>query len=205
MTAPPPVPARAASTASTTSAPIEPLTIGLSSNTSGLPALFSGGVPVTYSVVGNVLTASAGAGNTVFTLTVNANGSWTFDLVRQLDHPAGNNENNLFIDFSSMITARDFDNDPAPPLPGGSFVINVDDDIPVAVDDTDQVLEGASTNGNVLTGVGGDGIPAGADLPGADGFAANTVVGVVHSSNDTVDTNSPALPSASESSAPTER
>ena len=107
----------------------DPLSFGLSTDTSGLPALTSGGVAVTYAVVGNVLTASAG-GSTVFTLTVNADGSWTFDLEGQLDHASGNSENNLFIDFSSIIEAEDFDHDPAAPLPAGSFVINVDDDIP---------------------------------------------------------------------------
>ena len=142
----------------------EPLTIGLSGNTSGLPALFSGGVPVTYNVVGNVLTASAG-GNTVFTLTVNANGSWVFDLQDQLDHAAGNNENNLFIDFSSVITARDFDNDPAPPLPGSSFVINVDDDVPIARNDADEITGGGTTaTGNVITGASTTGGAAGAEL-----------------------------------------
>ena len=50
-----------------------PLTYGLSSNTSGLPSLTSNGVAVTYQVVGNTLTASAG-GNPVFTLVVNADG-----------------------------------------------------------------------------------------------------------------------------------
>ena len=65
----------------------QPLTFSLSTDTSGLPALTSGGVAVTYAVVGNLLTASAG-GNTVFTFALNGTtGAWTFTLVDQLDHP----------------------------------------------------------------------------------------------------------------------
>ena len=62
-----------------------PLTFTLSTTTSGLPVLFSHGEQLTYSVNGNVLTASTST-NVVFTLTVNANGSWAFDLLDQLDH-----------------------------------------------------------------------------------------------------------------------
>ena len=57
----------------------------------GLPALTSDGVAVTYSVVGNVLTASAGA-TTVFTFTLDpTTGANTFTLLGQLDHPPGGN------------------------------------------------------------------------------------------------------------------
>jgi hypothetical protein len=56
----------------------QPPTFGLSTVTSGLPSLTSGGVTVTYAVVGNTLTASAGA-NTVFTFSLNGtSGAWTF-------------------------------------------------------------------------------------------------------------------------------
>ena len=50
-----------------------PLTYSLSTDTSALAAqdLKSGGVALTYAVVGNVLTAEAGAGNTVFTFSLN--------------------------------------------------------------------------------------------------------------------------------------
>ncbi len=67
----------------------EPVVTGISSNTSGLPHLFSKGEAVLYSVSGGTLTAFVdGNANgtfevtdrTVFTLTVNGNGSWSFDL-----------------------------------------------------------------------------------------------------------------------------
>ena len=77
----------------------------------------SGGVPLTYAVVANVLTASAG-GNTVFTFTLNpATGAWTFDLEDQLDHPtqdgqAGDDtENELTIDLGAIVQATDADGD----------------------------------------------------------------------------------------------
>ena len=65
----------------------EPVVTGISSNTSGLPHLFSKGEAVLYSVSGDTLTAYVeqvgGAGfqagdRVVFTLTVNPDGSWNF-------------------------------------------------------------------------------------------------------------------------------
>ena len=114
----------------------------MSINTGGLPTLYSHGQPVTYSVLGNVLTASVGA-TTVFTLTVNANGSWAFDLRDQLDHVAGGGENAALrtsangstsvssIDFSSIITATDADGDTVTGAAQGAFTITVQDDVPV--------------------------------------------------------------------------
>ncbi len=103
----------------------EELTFGLLSDTSGLPTLFSNGDTVTYSVAGGVLTATADAGGpdarTVFTLTVNPDGTWSFDLDDQLDHVSGSGDFGLslvtssgpipFIDFSSIIVAIDADGD----------------------------------------------------------------------------------------------
>jgi len=148
----------------------QPGSVSLSTDTSGLPALTSGAVAVTYAVVGNVLTASAG-GSTVFTLTVNADGSWVFDLEGQLDHPTADTEDNLFLDFSSIIVGEDADGDTAT-APEGSFVVTVDDDLPVAANDTDTVGEpGTTATGNVITdnalGDQGDG-DNGADSAGAD-------------------------------------
>ena len=123
----------------------EPPTTSLSLASSTLPTLFSQGVAVTYSLNGttDTLTATAG-GRTVFTLVVNANGSWTFDLDDQLDHvDNGLNDENLLlrtslndlvgvpsIDFSSIVVATDRDGDEIT-LNAGSFTIAVQDDIPV--------------------------------------------------------------------------
>ncbi len=124
----------------------EPLTFSLLEDTSGLPTLFSKGVAVTYDVEGGVLTASAGA-RTVFVLTVNPDGTWTFDLQDQLDHvDTGANDENfglrtsadgstsvLGIDFSSIIGATDSDGDSVSGLNQGSFSIQVQDDVPVVL------------------------------------------------------------------------
>ena len=122
----------------------EPLLTSLSLANSTLPTLFSKGEAVTYSLTGttDTLTATAG-GRTVFTLKVNADGSWTFDLDDQLDHvDNGANDENLrcalrerlvgvaSIDFSSIVVATDPDGDEIT-LNAGSFTIAVQDDIPV--------------------------------------------------------------------------
>ena len=95
--------------------------------------LTSGGTALSYSVAGNVLTASAG-GETIFTLQVGADGSFTFTLVGQLDHPTpdGNDDEllNQPIDFSGVLTAVDGDGDSVGTFTGGSFVIDVEDDVP---------------------------------------------------------------------------
>ncbi|UUY06672.1 retention module-containing protein [Pseudomonas sp. J452] len=121
-----------------------PGTIGLSNSPAGIAAmeaqgLTSGGVALSFAVVGNLLTATAGA-EPIFTLQVNPDGSYTFTLLGPLDHPvadgtpAGDNEQlGSPIDFSALITATDGDNDPLSGLNPGSFVIQVEDDIPVAM------------------------------------------------------------------------
>ncbi|MFN3317701.1 MAG: DUF5801 repeats-in-toxin domain-containing protein [Allorhizobium sp.] len=78
----------------------------------------------------------------VFTLTLSENGSYTFELVDQLDHDkpsSGANENtdlqdNVFgdveaIDFGSIIKATDFDGDSV--VLKDAFSITVKDDVPV--------------------------------------------------------------------------
>ncbi|MDH4559384.1 hypothetical protein E8F06_00015, partial [Pseudomonas sp. BN411] len=71
-----------------------PLSYALSGDTSGLPVLSSGGVGLTYSVVGNTLTASAGAVD-VFTFSLTTAGAYSFTLLKALDHAAGNDENDI--------------------------------------------------------------------------------------------------------------
>ena len=115
----------------------QPLTFSLKTDTSGLPGLTSGGVAVTYAVVGNTLTASAG-GNTVFTFALDGiTGAWTFTLVDQLDHasldglPGDDTENDLPINLSSILQATDFDSDTVAAAPN-ALIVTVDDDTPTA-------------------------------------------------------------------------
>uniref|UniRef100_UPI003BA39E51 T1SS-143 repeat domain-containing protein n=1 Tax=Aeromonas veronii TaxID=654 RepID=UPI003BA39E51 len=135
---------------------------GLGSDVSSLTAqgLTSGGVALSYSVVGNVLTASAGS-VPVFTLTVGVDGSYSFTLSGPLDHPVADGDDSeqlagVGIDFSGVLSATDGDGDPLTGgFPAGSFAIKVEDDVPVLAGREDerpqvggQVQEDALTSGN---------------------------------------------------------
>ncbi|PLP86409.1 hypothetical protein CYD26_23555, partial [Pseudomonas sp. FFUP_PS_473] len=105
-----------------------PLSYGLSSNTSGLSALSSGGVALVYSVVGNTLTAKAGVVD-VFTFSLTAAGAYSFTLLKPLDHAAGNDENDITINLGSLLQATDKDGDTVTAA-ADKLVITVDDDTP---------------------------------------------------------------------------
>ena len=80
----------------------------------------------------------AGVDRLVFTLTVGADGSYTFTLIDQIDHPSlndqdGDDSENLLangIDLSTFVVATDGDGDSVT-LSAGSFTVQVLDDIPV--------------------------------------------------------------------------
>ncbi|WP_349918330.1 retention module-containing protein [Aeromonas veronii] len=135
-----------------------PGAFSLSNNVSSLTAqgLSSGGMALSYNVVGNVLTASAG-GTVIFTLAVAADGDYTFTLKGPLDHPVKeglpNGDNELLpvpIDFSGVLVATDGDGDKLSGFGKGAFVVDVQDDIPVAQDDYATVLAGQSQNINMV-------------------------------------------------------
>ena len=113
--------------------------------------MFSKGDQVQYLVLGNTLTGFAGL-RTVFTLTVNGDGSWSFDLDDQLDHVAGSGDAGFLlrtslndavgissIDFSSVITATDFDHDQVVGAASGSFTVSIENDVPIAKIDATPV------------------------------------------------------------------
>jgi T1SS-143 domain-containing protein len=107
--------------------------------------LNSQGGGVLIKVVGNTLTGYV-AGTperVVFELKVNANGSYSFELKDQIDHPTlngqtgDNTENTLLtnIDLSAYIVAKDGDGDTVT-LGTGEFVVSVQDDIPTVTSQT---------------------------------------------------------------------
>ncbi|MFI8747804.1 DUF5801 repeats-in-toxin domain-containing protein, partial [Pseudomonas sp. NPDC077186] len=116
--------------------------------------LTSGGEPLEYEVTeaydpdGNLLsttlTATAAGGYPVFTLVVQANGDFSFELQGPIDHPVQDGDDDELwasaagfgIDFTQLITATDGDGDPLqmPVDTGGLFVVNVEDDVPTLVD-----------------------------------------------------------------------
>ena len=66
--------------------------------------LKSGGVTVTYNVLGNTLTVSAGV-TPVFTFSLTAAGLYSFTLLKALDHAAGNDENDIPLNLGSLLQA----------------------------------------------------------------------------------------------------
>lgn len=121
---------------------------GLGSDVSSLVGLglTSGGVALSYSVAGNVLTASAGS-VPVFTLTIGVDGSYNFTLSGPLDHPTADGDDGeqltgVGIDFSGVLTATDGDGDPLTgSFPAGRFVIRGEDDVSVALIETVDISE----------------------------------------------------------------
>ncbi|WP_016703026.1 T1SS-143 repeat domain-containing protein, partial [Pseudomonas chlororaphis] len=136
-----------------------PLSYSLSSNTSGLPALSSGGVALAYSVLGNTLTAKAGATD-VFTLSLTVAGAYTFTLLKPLDHATGNDENDLVLNLGTLLQATDKDGDTVTAA-ADKLVITVDDDTPTLAfgnligTGTDQAQQGYWN-----LGTGADGLNA---------------------------------------------
>ncbi|HHF3069754.1 TPA: retention module-containing protein [Vibrio diabolicus] len=112
----------------------------LDSLTSPVSGLTSGGQPlelVEFSNSNGVIEYRAyvqGTTDTVFKLTLNGSvDSYEFELLGALDHPAGNDENSLVINFP--VNATDFDGDVSNNI---TLPITVVDDIPAIVKVTDS-------------------------------------------------------------------
>jgi T1SS-143 domain-containing protein len=108
--------------------------------------LESGGDPLVYSVSadGTTLTAiTETGGTTIFTLVVSSDGGYVFTLQGAIDHPRADGDDSerlgddsLALDFSKLLVATDYDGDAVPGgFNAGSFVIDVEDDVPVLVED----------------------------------------------------------------------
>ena len=176
-----------------------PATYTLSNNTSGVQvfdsaaaavALASKGEVVKYDVIGNTLWGFVGAGaeyvaatdRAVFKLelTNTADGSYTFTLLDQLDHPdtvgGDNTENNLLLHLGSVLMVTDKDGDSVTAT-AQKLVITVNDDTPIAsinqltgTVDEDGVVEGTANAGP------GDGIAGGTgDVAGEIVLASGNV------------------------------
>jgi T1SS-143 domain-containing protein len=111
-------------------------------------ALKSCGVPVvvTYNATTGIYTGMAGT-RAVFTMDINANGTYTFKQLDQVDHADATNAND-WVDLTFGVKATDADGD----VGTGSVRIRIHDDGPVANDDNGgDVFAGATKTGNVLT------------------------------------------------------
>ena len=117
--------------------------------------LTSLGQAVTVSRSGNTYTGTAG-GRDVFKMVINANGTYKFTQLDQLDHPDASNANdNIALRFG--VKATDGDGS----VGTGTVTINVRDDGPDAVNDTRTANEGQTISGSVITND-----DVGADAPG---------------------------------------
>ncbi|SNT64529.1 T1SS-143 domain-containing protein, partial [Tardiphaga sp. OK246] len=126
--------------------------------------LTADGVQVVYSYNADhtVLTASAG-GHDVFRVTLNDSnsGTYTFELLGNLDHPVAGTEDNLTLNFGFVAT--DSDGDTA----ASSFAISVNDDTPVIVLPIPGFVNEDSLAGGNPGGIG--------DLPFITAVSTNTL------------------------------
>ncbi|MFM7675185.1 MAG: hypothetical protein ACKO5F_06305 [Synechococcus sp.] len=130
-----------------------------------LPILTSGGENVVYGVSFDEITgvytliASISA-RPVFTLTLDSQtGAYQFDLLAQLDHAPGLNENNLLLSFGAIVQAVDASGTPLI-APATDFQITVNDDTPITAP--------APLEGFMVDEDGGTASTP-ANLPGLDG------------------------------------
>ncbi len=123
-----------------------PVNTGLESRGSDVFIVSDGTTLRGYVNLGGNSGYQAGTDREVFTLTVGSNGSYTFTLKDQIDHPSlngttGDNAENLLstaLDLSKYIVATDGDGNSVK-LATGAFTVQIRDDIPVANADIDFV------------------------------------------------------------------
>ncbi|USO05283.1 MAG: VWA domain-containing protein [Rhodospirillales bacterium] len=114
------------------------------STNSSVP-LTSHGQPVTITQTTTGYVGSTAAGD-VFTLTIQPDGSYTFNLLGVLDHPDATNPDDA-IQLVFGVTASDSDGD----TDTGTITINVKDDGPIAYDDCNEFsLQAINKDFNVV-------------------------------------------------------
>ncbi|MBZ9847933.1 DUF5801 domain-containing protein, partial [Mesorhizobium sp. CA14] len=99
--------------------------------------------------------------------------SYTYTLEHNEQHP-GTGTDSIFDNMT--VTVTDSDGDVSLP---GTLSVQIVDDVPTAIADTDAVTAGSHTpiDGNVITGAGSDGNAAGADVKGADDASVTSAYG----------------------------
>ncbi|MGE0809319.1 MAG: beta strand repeat-containing protein [Immundisolibacter sp.] len=160
-----------------------PLSYSLAGNTVeqlAALALKSGGVSLAYSVSGDTVTATRGAGGaSVFTFELTAGGTYTFTLTGPLDHATGNAENDLTLNLGGLVVATDADGDSVAAA-GNGLIITIDDDSPAAfAPDPAAVLDTniAPTPFNLNLALGADGLGSAVFDIANNGMLARDVAG----------------------------
>ncbi|WP_349917947.1 retention module-containing protein [Aeromonas veronii] len=112
-----------------------------------LNQLTSGGKPVTISADAQpgVYLGKDSAGKLIFKLTLDVSGRYTFELTGNLDHSAQGKD---LLDIQLPLQALDHDGDLSAEVIGH---VSVQDDVPVAVDASKTLNEGARVSGDLLT------------------------------------------------------
>ncbi|MEZ8100379.1 cadherin-like domain-containing protein, partial [Vibrio bivalvicida] len=116
-----------------------------------LNGLESGGESLVWAAVSNsgttfTYTAQTTSGVPVFTIKFDtADNSYTFELLKPLDHPDGNAQNSIDINFK--IIATDFDGDESGEI---TLPITVVDDVPKLTDQSITRVEGQGYRGSVV-------------------------------------------------------
>ncbi|NPV19541.1 beta strand repeat-containing protein [Bradyrhizobium aeschynomenes] len=147
------------------------------------------GEQVKYWVVGNTLYGYTGsnpvnantapaAANQVFKVSLDdsGSGSYSFTLLKHVDHPAGQNENDIKLTFG--FTATDADGDST----SSSFAVTINDDSPVATATVQSVAvyESELPNGTVTVANGGlHGGDLNGDANGNDSYYTGNLTSLV--------------------------
>ncbi|MDJ0642092.1 MAG: DUF5801 repeats-in-toxin domain-containing protein [Erythrobacter sp.] len=135
---------------------------------------------VTYSVTGNLLTATVTGGTRdgtdLFTveITDTETGAYVVTLLDNVLHDAGSDENDAFASIDLLVTDSEGDTTIS------NLGIVFDDDGPTATDNSASVTEGGIVGGNVLTDDDG----AGTDAAGADDYAPTGAINRIDSVNE---------------------
>lgn len=109
--------------------------------------LSSNGSDVTVVLNGSVYTGRSADGRDIFTLEVNPDGTYSFELLDTLDHADGTNPNDV-INLHFCYQAEDSEGDTA----DGLITIQIADDAPVAQDDSNALSDTETVEtGNILT------------------------------------------------------
>ena len=156
--------------------------------------LKSHGEPVLFKSdgAGGLIAYIATGDETIFTLTVNEGGDFTFTLVRPLDHPGQDDpstegvetsyEDNL--GFKLVYTVQDYDGDAVK----GSLVIDIDDDSPTACQVQAECIDEIFPTHEVSI-VAGQPLPAGVTLTAEDQNTANGNTSTVETSSQGIGVN----------------
>lgn len=108
--------------------------------------LTSGGSVITVNQAGNTYTGRSADGRDIFTMVINQNGTYDFNLLDRLDHADGNDDNDV-ITLEFGFTATDADGDTAT----DTISFDILDDAPVANNDAESIAAGNTVTGNVIT------------------------------------------------------